>query len=75
MEDTTKQTINTLISNRKAIECAKVTLSNAIYQSECGVNAGLRKIFSNQADWLSILVYLAEKQLMHEVSDEKGSFN
>lgn len=67
--------INCLIKNRSAVEHAKIALSNALYQSECGVNAGLRKIFSNQADWLSVLVYLAEKQLAQETSYEDSNIN
>lgn len=56
-----------IIANRSAITKAKEALSNASYQSECGVNAGIRTIFSNQADWLSKVIYLAEKQLAQEV--------
>jgi hypothetical protein len=55
-----------IIANRSAIAKAKETLSNASYQSECGINAGIRTIFSNQADWLSKVIYLAEKQLKVE---------
>lgn len=49
-----------------ALEKARTALAMAIYQSECGVNAGLRTIFANQADWLSTIVYLATKQLEQE---------
>lgn len=49
-----------------ALEKARNALAMAIYQSECGVNAGLRTIFANQADWLSTLVYLATKQFEQE---------
>jgi hypothetical protein len=55
-----------IIANRSAIDKAKEALSNASYQSECGVNAGIRTIFSNQADWLSKVIYLAERQLKVE---------
>lgn len=51
-----------------ALEKARTALAMAIYQSECGVNAGLRTIFANQADWLSTLVYLATKQFEQEAT-------
>jgi hypothetical protein len=60
-----------LTAHKKAVEQARIALATAIYQSECGVNAGLRTIFSNQADWLSVVVYLASKQLEQESLGEK----
>jgi hypothetical protein len=64
-----------IIANRSAIAKAKEALSNASYQSECGVNAGIRTIFSNQADWLSKVIYLAEKQLAQEVQHESSKLD
>lgn len=55
-----------LVQELAALEKARTVLAMAIYQSECGVNAGLRTIFANQADWLSIIVYLATKQFEQE---------
>jgi hypothetical protein len=63
---TEQEKISIITANRRAINKAKEVLSNASYQSECGVNEGLRTIFSNQADWLSKVIYLAEKQLKAE---------
>ena len=63
---TEQEKIRIITANRRAINKAKEALSNASYQSECGVNAGIRTIFSNQADWLSKVIYLAEKQLKAE---------
>ena len=50
----------------EALEEAKKHLAFCIYMSECGPNAGLRKIYGDQADWLSWLAHLAEKQLSSE---------
>ena len=47
----------------EALEKAKKYLAFCTYMSECGSNAGLRKIYDNQIDWLSWITYLAEKQL------------
>lgn len=63
---TEQEKIRIIAANKRAINKAKEALSNASYQSECGVNEGLRIIFSNQADWLSKVIYLAEKQLKQE---------
>ena len=60
--DTTPSDSTFLASCEDALKQARVTLANAIYQSECGENAGLRTIFSNQANWLSMVVYLASLQ-------------
>ena len=43
-----------------AIEKAKNELSYAIHLEECGGNAGIRKMNANKADWLKLVVYLAE---------------
>lgn len=56
--------------HKLAIDKARTALATAIYQSECGMNAGLRTIFSNQADWLGVVVYLASKQLEQELINE-----
>lgn len=55
--------------DKDALEKARSALAFAIYQSECGQNAGLRKIYSNQADWLSSIVYLANKQYEKELHE------
>lgn len=48
------------------LEKAKAEFNLAIYLSECGSNAGLRKMWSNKADWLGGIIYLAELQLAEE---------
>lgn len=50
----------------EALEEAKKHLAFCTYMSECGSNAGLRKIYGDQTDWLSWIIYLAEKQLNNE---------
>ena len=49
-----------------ALEKAKNELSYAIHLEECGVNAGIRKMNANKADWLKWIVYLAELGLEYE---------
>lgn len=53
----------------EALEASKKHLAFCTYMSECGPNAGLRKIYGDQADWLSWITYLAEKQLNSEGID------
>ena len=43
-----------------ALEKAKNELSYAIHLEECGGNAGIRKMNANKAEWLKLVVYLAE---------------
>lgn len=45
----------------EALEKAKKHLAFCTYMSECGSNAGLRKIYGDQVDWLGWIIYLAEK--------------
>jgi hypothetical protein len=49
-----------------ALEKAKNELSYAIHLEECGGNAGIRKMNANKADWLKLVVYLAERGLEYE---------
>lgn len=53
-------------SCEQCLEDARKELGYAIYMSECGSNAGLRKIYSNKADLLSRLIYMAEYGLAKE---------
>ena len=46
--------------DKEALKSAKIALNQAQYLSECGGNAGIRKIYSDKADWLSVLIYFAE---------------
>ena len=43
---TEQEKIRIITANRRAVNKAKEALSNASYQSECGVNAGIRIISS-----------------------------
>ena len=44
----------------EAIQQAEADLSQALYISECSENKGIVKIYSNKADLLSNLLYLAK---------------
>lgn len=50
-------------ADSKSLETAKAERDKAIYLSECGANAGIRKINSDKASWLSEVIYYAEKYL------------
>lgn len=52
----------------QCLESARQELAHAIYMSECGGNAGMRKIYSNKANMLSRLIYMAEHGLVKEES-------
>jgi hypothetical protein len=58
---------------RVALDKAKAELHLAIYLSECGSNAGIRKIWSERADWIAPLIYLAEAQIVREESENDKS--
>lgn len=58
---------------RVALEKARAELHLAIYLGECGSNAGIRKIWSDRADWLAPLIYLAEAQIASEESENAKS--
>ena len=49
------------------LEKAKSAYSLASYLGECATNAGLRKIWSNRAAWLSSVIYLAELAVSSDV--------
>jgi hypothetical protein len=51
---------NMLNTMEVALEKAKNELSYAIHLEECGGNAGIRKMNANKAEWLKLVVYLAE---------------
>ena len=48
---------------REALEKAKKELALATWLSECGANAGIRRMWTNKLSWLSWVVYLAEREL------------
>ena len=49
-----------MLTDKEALDMAKVELNRATYLSECGRNAGIRKMYSDKADWLSVLIYNAQ---------------
>ncbi len=51
------------MNGKEAIKQAKISLNQANYLSECGRNAGIRAMYNKKAEWLSVLIYLAEKAL------------
>jgi hypothetical protein len=55
-----------------ALEKAKAELSAATHLEECGGNAGIRKMNANKAEWLSWIVYLAERGLEAEKENQKA---
>ena len=59
-------TNETLDVMRQSLEKAKEELSKASYLSECGSNAGIRKMNSNKIEWLRWVVCLAETGLEAE---------
>ena len=53
-------------SLRESLEKAKIELSKSNYLAESGGNAGIRKMHENKANWLHLVVYLAELGLEAE---------
>ena len=58
---------------RVALEKARAELHLATYLGECGSNAGIRKIWSERADWIAPLIYLAAAQIVREESENDKS--
>ena len=52
-----------MLTDKEALEKANDELREAIWLSECGKNAGIRKINENKCAWLSIIIYLAKQAL------------
>lgn len=50
-----------MLTDKEALEKGKEALHYAIYLSECGKNEGIKTINRNKAEWLSLLIYLAER--------------
>ena len=55
-----------MLTDKEALNMAKVELNRATHLSECGRNAGIRKMYSDKADWLSVLIYNAQKGMRKE---------
>jgi hypothetical protein len=50
------------MTDKEAIEKAKSELNTAIYLLDCSKSPGIRAINRERSDWLSILIWLAEKE-------------
>jgi hypothetical protein len=61
-----------MLSFEEAIKKADEELDKLIYNSECNDNAGLRKAYSNKADWFAVVVYLAKKGMQTQKGGEAG---
>lgn len=55
-----------MMSFEEAIKKADEELDKTIYYAECCSTTGLRRAYSNKADWFSVIVYLAKKGLQAE---------
>lgn len=55
-----------MLTDKEALNTAKNELDRAIYLSECSRSAGIRAINEDKAEWLSILIYLAEQNKRKE---------
>ena len=55
-----------MITDKEALDTAKNELNRAIYLSECSRSAGIRAINEDKAEWLSVLIYLAEEGMRKE---------
>jgi hypothetical protein len=63
---------NTVIDRMsEALAKAHEELEKASYLSECGKNAGIRKMNSNKVDWLNWVIHLAERGLEAFEEDEE----
>lgn len=56
-----------------ALKKAREELNKACYYEECGTNAGIRKMNSNKADWLSLVLSLAERAIAVESTANSAS--
>lgn len=59
------------MTNKEALEKARAELSQAEYLSETATKAGIIKINSNKAEWLSKVICLAEKSLEEQEAAPK----
>ena len=50
---------------------AKEELERALYLSECSRSAGIRAINEEKSEWLSVLIYNAEKYMKKEYGTQK----
>lgn len=55
-----------MLTDKEALNTAKNELNRAIFLSECSRSAGIRAINEDKAEWLSVLIYLAEQNMRKE---------
>ena len=55
-----------MMTDKEALKIARDRLSKYIYLSECGLNEGIRAIYSYEAELLCVLIRLAEKEIEGE---------
>lgn len=55
-----------MLTDKQALNTAKNELNRAIYLSECSRSAGIRAINEDKAEWLSVLICLAEQNMRKE---------
>ena len=54
------------LTDKEALKMAKEELKRALYLSECSRSAGIRAINEEKSEWLSVLIYNAEKYMKKE---------
>ena len=64
--------MNQNMTAEQAIEEARTELSRCHYLSDCGANAGIRAMYSKKAEWLNILVWLAEQHLIARSAQKRS---
>ena len=58
-------------TDEEALKIAKEELERALYLSECSRSAGIRAINEEKSEWLSVLIYNAEKYMKKD-NEKKG---
>lgn len=59
------------LTDKEALKMAKEELERALYLSECSRSAGIRAINEEKSEWLSVLIYNAEKYMEKEYGTPK----
>lgn len=54
------------MKDKEALAIAKAKLRREIRLSECGYNEGIRAIYEKEAEWLSVIIYNAEENIMRK---------
>lgn len=64
--------MNQNITAEQAIKKARTELSRCHHLSDCGANAGIRAMYSKKAEWLNIIVWLAEQQVIARSAQKRS---